>query len=77
MKNLLRLHEAIAVVLLNQSNRTATFQDIAKVIEKRKLFPERKGNIPLEVQIKLRAAISSSRYKDWFEFIEPDVLKLK
>ena len=77
MKNLLRLHEAVAVVLLGVPTRTATFQTIADEVERRKLFPERKGGISLSEQIKLRTSISSSKYKHWFEFTKPDILKLK
>lgn len=77
MKNLLTFHEAIAVVLLSQPNRTATFQTIADEIERRNLFPERKGGITLAEQIKLRTAISSIKYKHWFEFTKPNVITLK
>ncbi len=77
MKNLLTLHEAVPVVLLKQPNRTATFQAIAKEIERRNLFPERKGGITLAEQIKLRTSISSCKYKHWFEFTKSDILKLK
>ena len=77
MKNLLRLHEAVAVVLLSEPNRTATFQTIADEVERRKLFPERKGGITLAEQIKLRTSISSSKYKPWFECTKPDKLKLR
>ncbi len=77
MKNLLTLHEAVAVVLLKQPTRTATFQTIAGEIKRRNLFPERKGGITLAEQIKLRTSISSSKYKHWFEFTKPDILKLK
>jgi hypothetical protein len=77
MKNLLKLHEAIAIVLLNQPDRIATFQTIADEVEKRNLFPERKGGITLAEQIKLRTAIASSKYKHWFEFIKPDTIKMK
>lgn len=76
MKNLLTLHEAVAVVLLKQPNRAATFQTIAKEIERRNLFPERKGGITLAEQIKLRTSISSSKYKHWFQFTEPNIIKL-
>lgn len=76
MKNLLTLHEAIAIVLLGRPNRTATFQAIADEIEHRKLFQERKGGISLSEQIKLRTSISSSKYKHWFEFTKPDILRL-
>ena len=77
MKNLLKLHEAIAVILLSQPNLCATFQTIASEIETRNLFPVRKGNISLIDQIKLRTSISSSKYKHWFDYTKPDILKLK
>lgn len=47
MKNLLTLHKSIAVALLSQPDRTATFQTIADEVERRNLFPERKGGITL------------------------------
>lgn len=77
MKNLLTLHEAIVIVLLKKPNRTAAFEVIAKEIKKRKLFEVRKGGITLSEQIRLRTTLKSSRYKDWFVFTEPDVLKLR
>lgn len=76
MKNLLTLHEAIAVVLLGEPGRTATFQTIANKIEKRNLFPERKGQITLPEQIKLRTSISSSKYKHLFQYTAPDKITL-
>lgn len=77
MKNLLTLHEAIAVVLLNENDRTASFQTIAYEIESRQLFTERKGNIPLVDQIKLRTSIASSKYRHWFDLIKPDTIRLR
>jgi hypothetical protein len=77
MRNLLTLHEAVAVILLSESDRTSTFQNIASKIEKRNLFPDRKGGITLEKQIKLRTAISSSKYKNWFDYVKPETIKLK
>jgi hypothetical protein len=77
MKNLLRLHEAIAVVLLSKPDRRATFEEIAKEVEKRNLFPNRKGGIELSEQIRIRTSIASSRYKSWFHFTKPNVLTLK
>ena len=77
MKNLLTLHEAVAVILLNQENRTATFETIAEEIERRNLFPERKGGITLAEQVKIRTSIKSSKYKHLFDFIPPDTIKLK
>jgi len=77
MKNILTLHEAVAVILLSSENRTATFEKIAEEIERRNLFRERNAGITLAEQIKLRTAISSSKYKDWFDFAKPNILKMK
>jgi len=63
MKNLLKLQEAIAGVLLNRPNRTAAFQKIAEEIERRYLFLKGKGEITLSEQVKLRTSINSSKYK--------------
>lgn len=77
MKNLLRLHEAVAVVLLSKPDRTATLEEIAKEVVKRNLFPNRKDGITLSEQIRIRTSIASSRYKSWFHFTKPNVIKLK
>lgn len=77
MKNLLTLHEAVVVILLNKKDRTATFESIAVDIEKRNLFPERKGGITLAEQIKIRTSTKSSKYKSWFDFTPPDTIRLK
>jgi hypothetical protein len=77
MRNLLKLHEAVAVVLLTKPNRTATFEEIAREIDNRGLFQERKGGITLAKQIELRTSISSSRYKHLFIHQKPDLLTLK
>jgi hypothetical protein len=77
MKNLLRLHEAVAIVLLGKPDKTATLEEIAKEIRRRDLFPNRKGGIELSEQIRIRTSISSSRYKSWFLFTRPDILKLR
>ncbi len=77
MNNLLKLHEAVAVVLLTKPNKTLTFEEIAEEIEKRNLFSERKGGITLAQQIKLRTSIASSKYKYLFEFTKPNLLTLK
>ncbi|WP_139366923.1 hypothetical protein [Sediminibacterium ginsengisoli] len=77
MKNPLKLHEAVAVVLLSMPDKKSTFEAIADVIEKRGLFPIRKGGITLAKQIELRTTITSSRYKHFFNFITPNFLQLK
>lgn len=77
MKNLLTLHEAVVVVLLKKTDRKATFEEIASVITKRNLFPERVGGITLADQIKLRTTLKSSKYRHWFKFYPPDIIQLK
>ncbi|TCC94181.1 hypothetical protein EZ428_05225 [Pedobacter frigiditerrae] len=77
MRNILTLHEAIAIVLLNMSDRKATFIEIANEIENRNFYPNRKGNISLAKQIKLRSAINSSPYLNtWFEVISDTEIRL-
>ncbi len=75
MKNLITLHEAIILVLIKKANRTSSFDEIAKEIEKRNLFPERKGNITLSEQIQLRTSISSSKYKHLFKKVSENEIR--
>ena len=77
MKNLLTLHEAIALALLSEKSRTATFSEIAAFIERRGLYPERKGNIPLSEQVMLRSTKSSKRYNHLFEEVDKDTIRLR
>lgn len=77
MKNLLFLHEAIAVVLLSKPGRTATFEEIADEIERRNLFPERKGGILLSKQVELRSVQSKGRYHYLFELVAPGTIRLR
>lgn len=75
--NLLSLHEAIVIALINKPNRTASFEEIASIVTQRNLFPERKGNIPMSTQIMLRSTKSSGRYKHLFEELSDGVIRLK
>jgi len=77
MKNLLKLHEAIAIALLSKESRSSTFDEIAKFITDRNLFPIRKGNISLSKQIMLRSTKSSQRYSHWFEQIDNSSIRLR
>lgn len=79
MKNLLTLHEAIIIALvnINKDNFTATFDEIAAYIEKRNLYPERKGGIDLAKQIMLRSTKSKGKYTYLFEPITTNSIKLK
>lgn len=79
MKNLLTLHEAIVIALinLNKENFSATFVEIAVFIDDRGLYTERKGGIDLAKQIMLRATKSSGNYSYLFEQVDANSIKLK
>lgn len=76
-KNLLSLHEAIVVALINQPTRTANFDEIAKFIESRNLYSERKGNIPLATQVMLRSTKAKGAYRHLFNNIGAGYIKLR
>jgi len=73
----LKLHEAIAVVLLGKENRTASIEEIANEINERELY-ERKDNEPLPAyQVMQRTKLSDGRYHHLFEYIEPNIVRLR
>ena len=76
MKNLLSLHEAIAIVLLNKPKRTASFDKIASEIEPRGLYKNRKGGVSLAEQVRLRSTLAGKRYAHLFEEIKPGYIRL-
>lgn len=76
-KNILSLHEAIVVALINQPIRTASFKEIADFIEDRGLFQERNGNIPLTTQVMPRSTKSKGAYKYLFEEIGAGYIRLR
>lgn len=77
MKNLLRLHEAIALALLSKKSRIATFDEIASFTEKRGLFLERKRGISLSKQVMLRTTKSKQRYSHLFKPVNKDAVQLR
>lgn len=77
MKNLLRLHEAIAVALLKMPDRTASFDELADAIDERGLYPNREGNISLAEQIRLRTTLKSSGYLHLFEKVGDKTIRLR
>lgn len=77
MKNLLTLHQAIALALLASENRTLSFSEIAAYIEIKNLFPEREGNITLEKQVMLRTTKSKGKYFYLFEQVGTDIIRLR
>jgi hypothetical protein len=76
-KNLLSLHEAIVIALINTPERTATFDEIASFIENRQLYPNRKGNIALAIQVMLRSTKANGAYKHLFEQVGENCIQLK
>jgi len=78
MKNLLKLHEAIAVVLLGIPNRTATFKEIETEIAKRELFLRPKDGLPPpDYQIKMRTTMAKGQYFHLFEKVGDDGVRLR
>lgn len=73
----LKLHEAIAVVLLNVENRTASVSDIAIEINRRELYKRKDGETVPDFQVMMRAKLSNGNYSDWFEWIEPASVRMK
>ncbi len=76
----LKLHEAIAVILLSKENRTASIGEISQEIADRGLYFQRSGDIAPPSQIRLRTHPNTNAgktYSHLFEFIEPDRVKLK
>lgn len=76
MKNLLKLHEAIAVVLLFKPKRTATCDQIAKEINHRKLYVRKDGKPLPAYQVMMRSKLNKGRYAYLFEYIEKDRVKM-
>jgi hypothetical protein len=78
-KNLLSLHEAIVIALINIDKKTfiASYKEIADYIEKNGLFPNREGNIDLEIHVMLRSTKSKKRYSYLFEPLGKDSIRLR
>ena len=77
MENILKLHEAIVVVLINIESRSATTTFIAHEINLRILYKRKDGKALPAYQVKQRAFLSNGKYHSLFQFIKPDILKLK
>lgn len=80
MKNLLKLHEAIAVILLSKKDRKATINEISDMIARRQLYFQKSGGFAPPEQIRLRThpkTSSGKRYSHLFKYIEPNLVQLK
>lgn len=76
-KNLLSLHEAIVIALINTPLRTASFEEIAAFITARNLYPVRKGNIDLATQVMLRSTKANGAYHHLFEMIDQNTIRIR
>lgn len=76
-KNLLKLHEAIAVILLNKAGRSASFEEIADEINERGLYIRKDGSPVPTYQIMQRATLSSGQYHYLFKKVDKNRIKLK
>ena len=75
-----KLHEAIAIVLKEKENRTATIQEIANEINTKNLYQKKDASPVQPGQIRLRThpnTKSGGYYSYMFEYIELNKVKLK
>lgn len=77
MANLLKLHEAIAVVLLSKPRRTASTQKIADEINRRGLYKRKDGKPLPAYQVMMRTKLAKGQYHYLFQFRKPDEVILK
>jgi hypothetical protein len=73
----LKLHEAIAVVLLSQKERKAHIVEIANEINKRHLYAQKDGSPVPWKQIMMRTKLSSGKYHHLFSYFQGDFVQLK
>ena len=77
MKNILKLHEAIAVVLLSCAQRKAGIDFIAGEINRRNLYTRKDGKPLPAYQVKQRVCLSKGRYRSLFAFDKGQVVQLQ
>ena len=77
MRNILRLHEAIAVVLINKPGRAASEQEIADEINQRKLYNRKDGQPLPAYQVMQRTKLSNGQYHHLFEYVSSDQIVLR
>ncbi len=68
MNNLLKLHEAIAVVLLSKPGRAASEQEIADEINARKLYIRKDGKKLPTYQVMHRTKLAGGQYHHLFDY---------
>lgn len=73
----LKLHEAIAVVLLSKDGRMAHIEELANTINSRKLYQRKDGNLLPAYQVMQRTKLANGQYHHLFEYLEGDMVRLK
>ena len=71
------LHEAIAIVLLSKLNRTASIEEISAEINARVLYKRNDEKEVPAYQIMQRTKLSGGQYHHLFQWIEPNMGKLR
>ncbi|NER13379.1 hypothetical protein GWK08_08015 [Leptobacterium flavescens] len=73
----LTLHEAIAVVLLNKENYTASQEEIAREINERRLYIRKDGEPVPGYQIMQRTELANGNYHHLFDYQSKDRITLR
>jgi hypothetical protein len=76
-KNLLKLHEAIAVILLSKPNRTATFNEVAEEINTRRLYLRKDSTALPAYQVMQRTTLSNNQYRHLFDKVGKTAIRLR
>lgn len=74
---MLKLHEAIAVVLLNKPNRTASEQEIANEINRRNLYQRKDGKPLPAYQVMQRTKLAKGQYHHLFDYQSKEKITLR
>ena len=77
MPKKLTLHEAIIEVLKNKPEQKANTSEIAEEINNRKFYTRKDGNPLPAYQVMMRTKLAKGKYHHLFEFIEPDIVRLR
>jgi len=73
----MKLHEAIAVVLLNKPDRTASEQEIADEINSRRLYIRKDGQDLPAYQVMQRTKLAGGRYHYLFDYQSSSKISLR
>ncbi len=77
MKNILKLHEAIVLGLINCKDKKAAAVQIANEINRRKLYIRKEGQPVPSYQIMMRTKMSKGKYTHLFDVDKSDIIAFK